>query len=123
MKFKIYHLINTASTGNETHKRFWVAPFLSGFFVGAGFIFQAMAYFSNGTEGMVFDEQCTRCKYGEDPCPITWVQHEWNYEACNNPTARAILDFLVKNDGTCAMYETFKKDFRIDTSCKEQELF
>lgn len=73
-----------------------------------------MAYFSNGTEGMVFDDQCSKCKYGEDPCPITWVQHEYNYEACNNKTARAILDDLVKNDGTCAMYEAFKKDLSID---------
>jgi len=47
-----------------------------------------MAYFANGTEGTVFDHQCSICKYG-----------------------------------TCAMWKEFKNDFRIDPSCKEQELF
>ncbi len=70
-----------------------------------------MAYFSNGTEGMVFD--CSPCKYGEKPCPIAWIQMEWNYEACNNKVARAILDNLVKQDGTCTMFEEFKEDFEL----------
>ena len=73
-----------------------------------------MAYFSNGSEGMCFDQQCSICKYGEDPCPIAWVQHEYNYEACNNKTARAILDYLIRNDGVCAMFIMFKKDLHID---------
>ena len=42
-----------------------------------------MAYFANGTEGMCFDEQCSRCKYGEDACPIAFVQTMYNYDACN----------------------------------------
>ncbi len=73
-----------------------------------------MAYFSNGSEGMVFDEQCAICKYGEDPCPIAFAQMNWNYEAGNNKTARAILDYLVKNNGECAMFNEFKKDFKTD---------
>lgn len=73
-----------------------------------------MAYFSNGTEGMVFDEQCSLCKYGEKPCPIALVQMEYNYDACNNDVARKILDTLVKDDGTCMMYEEFKSDFAKD---------
>ena len=72
-----------------------------------------MAYFSNGTEGMVFDEQCSRCKYGQEPCPIALVQMSYNYDACNNPTARKILDTLVKDDGTCEMFETFKDDLEL----------
>ena len=70
-----------------------------------------MAYFSNGSEGMCFDEQCMKCRYGTEPCPIAWVQHEYNYKAANNETARAILDDLVKNDGTCEMFKEFKYDF------------
>jgi len=72
-----------------------------------------MAYFANGSEGASFGEQCARCKYGDESCPIAIVQVMYNYEACNNPTARSILDELVKNDGTCTMFETFKKDFKI----------
>jgi len=72
-----------------------------------------MAYFSNGTEGEVFYEQCMRCRYGEEPCPIALVQMEYNYEACNNPTARKILDSLVLQDGTCTMFEEFKEDFSV----------
>ena len=57
-----------------------------------------MAYFSNGSEGMIFDAECADCKYGEDPCPIAWVQMEYNYKACNNEVARDILNGLVKQD-------------------------
>ena len=72
-----------------------------------------MAYFSNGSEGYCFDERCSRCRYGEKPCPIAWVQMDNNYEACNNEIARKILDHLVKQDGTCAMFEMDKKHFDI----------
>ena len=57
-----------------------------------------MAYFSNGTEGEVFDNECAECILGEKPCPIAGVQMEYNYDACNNKTARAILNSLVKQD-------------------------
>lgn len=80
-----------------------------------------MAYFSNGTEGGCFDEQCLKCKYGQDPCPIAFVQMNFNYDACNIPVARAILDALVKDDGTCTMFETFKSD--LYTEGKQEEMF
>lgn len=73
-----------------------------------------MAYFSNGTEGMCFDAQCQKCKYGDEPCPIAFAQMEWNYKAANNEVAREILDYLVKNDGTCEMFTVFKKDLHTD---------
>ena len=73
-----------------------------------------MAYFANGSEGGVFDEQCSECKYGDDYCPIFYVQVEYNYEACNNKIARAILENLVKDDGTCEMFRHFKEDFKRD---------
>lgn len=73
-----------------------------------------MAYFSNSSEGYCFDEQCSRCRYGDMPCPIAWVQMDNNYEACNNPVARNILDHLVKQDGTCTMFEMDKKHFSKD---------
>jgi len=63
-----------------------------------------MAYFSNGTAGEVFDAQCMKCKYGQKRCPILSVQYRYNYDAVNNATATAILDKLVKNNGTCMMY-------------------
>jgi len=72
-----------------------------------------MAYFANGTEGAAFDDQCSRCKYGLDYCPIAFAQSMWNYDACNNKTARKILDSLVKDNGTCTMFKTFQKDFEI----------
>ena len=69
-----------------------------------------MAYFSNGSEGMCFRVECASCKYGEDPCPIAMVQNFYNYDACNNKTARAILDMLVKDDGTCEMKKMMEND-------------
>ena len=56
-----------------------------------------MAYFSNSTEGSVFDYQCSLCKYGEEPCPIAAVQSIYNYDACNNEIA--------------TKFKAFKKDF------------
>ena len=73
-----------------------------------------MAYFSNGSDGEKFDNECATCKYGQEECPIAYVQFEYNYEACNKPIARAILDTLVDNDGTCKMKQMFRKDFYID---------
>ena len=74
-----------------------------------------MAYFSNGTEGMVFDEQCMKCCYGEDPCPIAYLQYTYNYKVVKNKLAKEMLDYLVSQNGTCKMFETFKKDFEIDS--------
>ena len=71
-----------------------------------------MAYFANSTEGSVFEHQCSICKYGDGDCPIRFVQEVYNYDACNNETARAILDALVQDDGTCAMFEEFEEDFK-----------
>ena len=70
-----------------------------------------MAYFPNGSAGEVFAEQCGRCRYGDQPCPIWAVQYEHNYAACNNNVARTILDALVKNDGTCAMFKLDEAHF------------
>lgn len=79
-----------------------------------------MAYFSNGSEGIYFDEECADCIHGEDSCPICYVQVTFNYEACNNGIARKILDFLVSQDGTCAMKKMFPDDFKIDA--KQEKL-
>ena len=73
-----------------------------------------MAYFPNGSAGICFDDQCACCKYGELPCPIALVQMNYNYEACNNKTATAILNDLVSNEGECSMYKAFEKDLFVD---------
>ena len=72
-----------------------------------------MAYFPNGSAGEVFRYQCSQCRYGDGPCPIFWVQYHYNYDACNNKTAREILDYLVHNDGSCAMFQHDPETFRI----------
>lgn len=86
-----------------------------------GFIF--MAYFSNGSEGIVFDDQCSKCKYGKYPCPIALIQTEYNYDQLKDKTwtATKIMDTLVKQDGTCTVYEMAKQDFAIDPN--QLELF
>lgn len=83
-----------------------------------------MAYFSNGTEGMVFDDQCARCKFGKHPCPIAFVQIDANYDQHKDVTGTAtkILSHLVKDDGTCTVYKMAKQDFAIDPDQMELEL-
>ena len=68
-----------------------------------------MAYFSNSSDGYSFDEQCCACVFGEEGCPIWFVQMIYNYDACNIPVAREILDELVKDDGTCMMFKMASK--------------
>jgi len=59
-----------------------------------------MAYFSNGSEGAVFENDCAGCLFGEDACPIAFVQINWNYEAARseNKVAGEILNHLVRQD-------------------------
>jgi hypothetical protein len=75
-----------------------------------------MAYFSNGSEGMVFDAQCSKCKFGDKPCPIAAIQINYNYDQLKDSSgiARKIMDELVKDDGTCTVYEMAKLEFGID---------
>ena len=70
-----------------------------------------MAYFANGSEGMIFDDECAECILGERSCPIAFVQTMYNYDACNNNTASEILNHLVKDDGHCAMKTLFPEHF------------
>lgn len=85
-----------------------------------------MAYFANGTEGMVFDEECTQCIFGDKPCPIYYVQSTYNYDACNIPVARKILADLVSENtapdgGRCQMLRTFWSELHADKADGEQQ--
>ena len=63
-----------------------------------------MAYFSNGTEGLMYQETyCFRCEHweqrpgeGAEGCPI-WDAHLlYAYEECNSKSnAKAMLDMLI----------------------------
>lgn len=66
-----------------------------------------MAYFSNGSEGSCFEEECSQCVFGDKACPIAEVQYMFNYDAVNNDVATAILGRLVKNNGECTMLRRF----------------
>ncbi len=80
-----------------------------------------MAYFSNGSSGACFEEQCDECRYGKKPCPIALIQLTYNYDAVNNNTATKIMSDLIKNDGTCEMFKSFKKDFQLSEGEKSQQ--
>lgn len=54
-----------------------------------------MGYFSNGTEGMIYqDMYCSHCQHDKNnDCPI-WLAHLLNnYEECNKP--ESILHILI----------------------------
>ena len=66
-----------------------------------------MGYFSNGTEGMDYQERyCRRCRHGED-CAV-WDAHLLvNYDECNDPFS--VLDLLIPRNARgdneqCAMF-------------------
>jgi len=79
-----------------------------------------MAYFANGSEGMALDEQCEKCRGLYRPCPIAQCQINYNYDAVNNKVASEILNFLIKNDGTCTMFQEFKKELELSEDEKNQ---
>ena len=53
-----------------------------------------MAYFSNGSEGMAFDDECDECQL--DFCPIALVHQLYNYDQVNNKDLRDAMNLLVK---------------------------
>lgn len=69
-----------------------------------------MAYFSNSSEGEVLDIQCQECHIPNDaPCPVLWVQQNYNYDQVRNQLARAIISCLVDDNGTCQMKKQIDK--------------
>lgn len=66
-----------------------------------------MGYFSNGTEGIMYEEQyCERCVHYED-CAILQAHFLYNYDECDKP--KSILHILIprgKNGGNlkCTMF-------------------
>ena len=66
-----------------------------------------MAYFPNGTSGMMFQEDyCNHCENADEDgmCSI-WDAHMlYNYEQFNNEKIKSILTLLIPDDGACSMY-------------------
>ena len=69
-----------------------------------------MAYFSNGTEGMILDIQCSNCIYKNDEdhnllCPIHHAHMEFNYDQLDKglEKLKACLNILVNDEGECQM--------------------
>ena len=54
-----------------------------------------MAYFSNGTEGAIYQERyCSRCWHDRDGvCPIIAAHLVYNYDECNKKSS--ILHILI----------------------------
>jgi hypothetical protein len=70
-----------------------------------------MAYFSNGTEGDVLDNQCAQCPLGQLPCPVALVQLEYNYEQLDDGNAklREAMNLLINEQGICKTFELLKE--------------
>jgi hypothetical protein len=70
-----------------------------------------MAYFSNGTEGMILDEQCLSCICEDDLafCPVHCLQCTWNYSQLDkgNEKIVEILNELIDENGICLVREAF----------------
>ena len=62
-----------------------------------------MAYFANGSEGAVFDNQCAACPLGELWCPVALVQLTYNYSQVDNPQLRKAMTMLVDDKGICQL--------------------
>lgn len=70
-----------------------------------------MAHFSNSSAGDHFDSQCTECPLGQLPCPIAWVQMEYNYAQLrdgNGDLKKAMTD-LVSDEEGCKTFLLLKQ--------------
>lgn len=70
-----------------------------------------MVYFSNGTEGMILDDQCSNCPVGEDCCPVYSIQMMYNYAQLNkgNEDLKVAMDLLINEKGKCQIREALKR--------------
>jgi hypothetical protein len=74
----------------------------------------SMGYFSNGTEGMDYEEKyCSRCIHSRDdekPCAVMEAHMIYNYDECNKPDS--ILHILIPRKGAyneaCRMFSEVK---------------
>ncbi len=66
-----------------------------------------MAYFANGSEGMILDNQCVDCLHANSnaACPINFVHITYNYDQCSDgqEKLRDCLSKLVNDSGICQM--------------------
>jgi hypothetical protein len=72
-----------------------------------------MAYFETIEQSQVLLNQCKICRYGKKFCPIAGIQFAFNGDTFGNKVATAILDSIVKKDGTCSMFYAFRRDFEV----------
>lgn len=79
-----------------------------------------MGYFSNGTEGMAYEEKyCRHCVHQEHGCEVWLLHMDWNYEAvgpnADTTKARALQLFIPRNKQTgnneqCRMFHQSPND-------------
>jgi len=59
-----------------------------------------MGYFSNGTEGLSYEEDyCFHCIHDPDECAVLLAHDIYNYKDCNKKDS--ILHILIPRDGLC----------------------
>lgn len=76
-----------------------------------------MGYFSNGTEGDMFEATyCNKCVHEDDEkgCPVMLAHILYSYDLCNETKhpGKVMLDMLIPRDGPwnkqCAMFHEKK---------------
>jgi hypothetical protein len=64
-----------------------------------------MAYFSNGSEGEILEDQCQECILGLGGCPTYGVQFNFNYDQMSNEKLKEAMNMLVNEKGICQTKE------------------
>lgn len=60
-----------------------------------------MAYFSNGTEGMIFEERyCGHCYHDREDaqCPVLTLHYLYNYDQFKDERLKTVLDTLIPQE-------------------------
>ncbi|MCK9274831.1 MAG: hypothetical protein M0P57_07060 [Syntrophales bacterium] len=70
-----------------------------------------MAYFQNGTDSELIDNECRNCELGKELCPVYLAQCLFNFEQMEEGKERLmqVLHLLIDDNGTCQMKKLIEK--------------
>lgn len=70
-----------------------------------------MAYFPNGSSGVILDNQCSECVLGKFACPVFAVQINYNYQQLKsgNEKLQEAISMLINENGICQMKNVIDK--------------
>ena len=72
-----------------------------------------MAVISNSDEDFLSLEDCAQCVFGDEFCPVAYLQVMFNYDQLKNEKVKEMLDILLP-DARCWFMNNKSEHFKVD---------